>query len=295
MFDSHAVGWHDVAEAKSARTDHPGGAETTCGATAAGSPPVATRNIRGDRMRDERGKPPAFQWYPKDCDTDESIRLMDDRELGFFIRCLNHAWLNDGLPNNLEEIARLIGRSKVYVEKVWQRVGHSFVLCQDGRLRNQRQEKERETQTSFRASRKAAAHTRWEQKQSTSNARAYPHAERTECSAICNLHTASANPSPSPPADFDLRPWADSIYAVWPIKDKYHIWTRYLSDTPELHDPAWREAYVEKAKAWAEHFADPFAPKKQDLADWHFNGNWKYDPPKPKSRPKSQLEEWLAQ
>lgn len=95
------------------------------------------------------GKAPAFQWYPKDCDTDENVRCMDDAEFGFYVRCLNHAWLNNGLPESLEDIARIMGHTHGKIKKYWNRVGRCFVLS-DGRHKNSKQEGQRVTAREFR-------------------------------------------------------------------------------------------------------------------------------------------------
>jgi len=125
-------------------------------------------------------KAPAFQWYPKDCDTDENVRAMDDREFGFYMRCLNHSWLNNGLPSDLGELARVMSRSRSYVEKIWQRVGKCFELV-DGRLVNKTQEKQRSTVREFVESRRSAANARWgaSKMECIDDARAL----RTDCSA----------------------------------------------------------------------------------------------------------------
>jgi len=109
-------------------------------------------------------KPPAFQWYPKDCDTDENVRGMDDREFGFYMRCLNHAWPNFGLPGNVSEIARVMHRPVPYVEKIWIRVGKCFVFDDSGRLVNPKQEEQRKEQEAYRESKRLAASTRWKSK-----------------------------------------------------------------------------------------------------------------------------------
>lgn len=130
---------------------------------------------------------PAFQWYPKDCDTDENVRLMDDREFGFYMRCLNHSWLNFGLPLESGERARVLGRTQNYVEKRWERVGRCFVI-QDGRYVNLRQESQRTQQLQRSRAMAEAASKRWSGnagQQCSSNARALP----KQCS-----------PSPSPSA-----------------------------------------------------------------------------------------------
>jgi hypothetical protein len=139
-------------------------------------------------------KAPAFQWYPKDCDTDEKVRGMDDREFGFYIRCLNHSWMNDGLPEDLGELARVMQRPAAYVRRVWARVGKCFAPDGQGRLRNLKQEEQRRGYQQFRESRRNAAEARWEKhKQSTSNARAL----HLECSASAS---PTANTPPPPPS-----------------------------------------------------------------------------------------------
>ncbi len=91
-----------------------------------------------------RKKLPYYPLYPSDFDADENIRGMDDAELGFFIRCLNHAWVNRGLPADPEEIDRVIpGRRAKPFAETWTRVSRSFVPSSDGRLVNPRQEAER--------------------------------------------------------------------------------------------------------------------------------------------------------
>ena len=92
------------------------------------------------------GKLPYYAFYPSDCDTDERVRAMDDAEFGFYVRCLNHAWINGSLPSDLDELARVIGRDPEYVKRVWRRVGQCFVPhpSDPGRLVNPRQEAERE-------------------------------------------------------------------------------------------------------------------------------------------------------
>ncbi len=126
-------------------------------------------------------KPPAFQWYPKDCDTDENVRAMSDQEFGFYMRCLNHCWLNAGLPAELPEMALVMGRKLSYVEKVWKRVGKCFEI-RDGRFVNPKQEDQRGSAREFVESRRRAANMRWssKQEQSTRNA----HASTVQCSPL---------------------------------------------------------------------------------------------------------------
>lgn len=118
-------------------------------------------------------KLPYFPWYPQDCDTDERVRTMTDQEFGFFVRCLNHSWVNDGLPDSVAEIARIIGRTPAYATRMWKRIGPCFEL-HEGRLRNPRQEQERIKAKTTSLARSNAAASRWDkQTECKSNANAY--------------------------------------------------------------------------------------------------------------------------
>lgn len=86
-----------------------------------------------------------FKWVPKEADADERLRAMDDREYGFFMRCLNHAWQNGGsLPADLSELARVLHRRMMYIGQVWPRVGKCFVPLEgdESRIVNPRQWRE---------------------------------------------------------------------------------------------------------------------------------------------------------
>jgi uncharacterized protein YdaU (DUF1376 family) len=89
---------------------------------------------------------PYFKWYPGDAETDEKYSSMTDAELGFYHRCLNRSWLNDGLPVNLDELARVMKVSRKYLDRVWTRVGMCFAVSDSSpdRMVNPRQEKERQ-------------------------------------------------------------------------------------------------------------------------------------------------------
>ena len=149
-------------------------------------------------------KAPAFQWYPKDCDTDEKVRMMDDEHFGFYVRCLNHAWLNYGLPENLSDIAMALGRRPSKVIKLWEKVGICFELLEK-RWVNVKQEEQRKTVREFVESRRKAAVTRWEQRDAKKelDARASENGCKTDARGLhvqCSASaSASANTPPKPP------------------------------------------------------------------------------------------------
>lgn len=89
---------------------------------------------------------PYFKWYPADADTDEDFRAMTDAEVGFYLRCLNHSWLNKGIPADSKARARTLRVTQSYGDKQWLTVGKRFEPSLDdpARLINTRQEIERE-------------------------------------------------------------------------------------------------------------------------------------------------------
>lgn len=86
---------------------------------------------------------PYYSLYPKEFDADERIRSMDDAELGMFMRLLNHAWINDGLPEDPEMVRRIFRYSAEEFSQKWSVVSACFPVSGDGRRRNRRQEEER--------------------------------------------------------------------------------------------------------------------------------------------------------
>ncbi len=89
---------------------------------------------------------PFFKWYPADADTDQNFRAMDDADIGFYIRCLNHAWINGSIPADPKERARVLRTRLNTANKRWQRVGKCFVTSSlhPDCLINSRQEAERD-------------------------------------------------------------------------------------------------------------------------------------------------------
>lgn len=86
---------------------------------------------------------PYFRWYPADAESDSKYASLDLAELGLYHRCLNHAWLNNGIPDDLTELSRELRIPEKEVRRLWPRVSRCFVVSPDMRARNPRQEEER--------------------------------------------------------------------------------------------------------------------------------------------------------
>lgn len=122
---------------------------------------------------------PYYTLYPQDFDCDEHIRMMDDSELGMFMRFLNHSWINNGLPAATEDLQRLFRYAPDTFNQQWVRVSPCFPISADGRRRNERQEQERlkaveKTEQAKRAAK--SRHAPAQRKQSVRTADAMPRA-----------------------------------------------------------------------------------------------------------------------
>jgi len=100
-------------------------------------------------------KPPAFQWYPKDIETDEAVILMDNREFGAYVHLLNHGWIHEGIPIDEESQARLVKEPLAQWRKMWLAIKVKWAQHPEDphKLVNPRQERERLKQAEHRAER----------------------------------------------------------------------------------------------------------------------------------------------
>ncbi len=124
-----------------------------------------------------RNKLDYFPFFPKDCETDESIRLMDDAELGFWVRLMCYQWPNGSVPSDVETLLRgLYGtapggipRTAAYVRKIMGGPVAQRMLphpTREGRLADPRLLKEREIAETLSTGRskngKTGATSRWQ-------------------------------------------------------------------------------------------------------------------------------------
>lgn len=96
-------------------------------------------------------KAPAFQFYPKDFLTDERVGLMSHTERGIYVTLLCLCWLEESLPADLSQLARLVNVKAGQFERLWS--GGTLPACfmeVDGRLRHPRLDFERDKQDAYR-------------------------------------------------------------------------------------------------------------------------------------------------
>ena len=117
--------------------------------------------------RSKREKPPAYLWYARDALSDTAMLSMTNEVEGIYRRLLDHAWLEDGLPADLDRVAPLcrVGDDRAKFDVIWMQLSPLFPQGPDGRRRNPRQETERKKQQKRSRARQLAARARWEKEQ----------------------------------------------------------------------------------------------------------------------------------
>lgn len=121
-------------------------------------------------------KSPAFQMYPADFLADQNTIVMSVSEIGAYCLLLFVCWNENGLPNDMNELARSARMPLKQFQLTWEkRIRRCFLMREDGKWTHKRLEKERDKQIVNRAKRQAAgekgAERRW---QTHSNAMANP-------------------------------------------------------------------------------------------------------------------------
>lgn len=115
-------------------------------------------------------KPPAFQFYPSDFLSDENVVLMNNQEVGCYIKLLCFCWKQGSIPNRISKIAKLCGEDEKTMAQLWESIKPCFRKNGEGdRYSNPRLEKERQKQIEFRQERsksgKKGAISRWSNKE----------------------------------------------------------------------------------------------------------------------------------
>lgn len=106
---------------------------------------------------------PYVRWYPADFDEDEDVQVMTDEQVGFYLRLLNYAWRNQGLPSDVALLIQIFHKSRRDFDRLWKVVGKKFVLDSNNeRYTNKRQEKERTHAHSKSESATNSVRTRYE-------------------------------------------------------------------------------------------------------------------------------------
>src|SRR5262245_51108861 len=95
-------------------------------------------------------KAPAYQWYPKDYDTDEAVKLMTYEQEGIYRRLLDHQALHGSIPADPSQIAMLVPKvpQKRFLN-LWPGIAGKFTNI-GGRLVNQKLERVKADTAAFK-------------------------------------------------------------------------------------------------------------------------------------------------
>lgn len=232
-------------------------------------------------------KSPAFQIYPAEFLADGNTIVMNTTEIGAYCLLLFVCWRENGLPDNVDELAVLARMTDKQFQSAWdKRIKRCFQMRDDGRWTHKRLEKERDKQVTNRAKRQAAgqrgAEARW---QTDGNAitESQPHknpviARDGLSSSDCSLQSSDCS-LPTSPSGKEKRPAkkqrderADhpalvayrEIRGRFPSKDVWDLVIQALGDHPDT--TKMRECWL----AWRGH---NYAPENLAwLVDWYING-----------------------
>ncbi len=95
-------------------------------------------------------KAPAYQWYPKDYETDEAVKLMTYEQEGIYRRLLDHQAFHGSIPAIPSQIAMLV--PKVPLKRflsLWPGIAVKFTAV-DGRLVNRKLERVKADTAAFK-------------------------------------------------------------------------------------------------------------------------------------------------
>jgi len=125
------------------------------------------------RRRRLQHKSPAYQWYPKDYQTDAAVVLMTLAQEGAYRRLMDVCWLENGLPTDTALLWRLAkADSRDHFERELWPVMYQKFSERDGKLHHSRLDVERKKQRKNRKARQLAAKARWEKGQQCGDANA---------------------------------------------------------------------------------------------------------------------------
>ena len=218
---------------------------------------------------------PFYKMFPKDFDTNEKVRMLDCREAGVYLFALNHAWINDGLPGNDDDIGRVLKIPVRDFRESWPAVKRCFFVAEDGRLRNARQEEERKK--AQEKSEKATNAVGQRKDRSGSVKRTLYERKSNEDIRASDYEDVFKEPDKTEESGFDLSDWFEEIYTRHPKKKDRGLAAQYLSELP-VADPKFRAEFDRVHRLWCVEWSVDRAQFITPLAQWILDQGWKYPP-----------------
>ena len=94
-------------------------------------------------------KAPAYQWFSKDWQSDEAVKVMSYEQRGIYRELLDHQWLEGSIPAAVPELAASLKIPLRRFEKIWPAIAKKFKPKGRGRLANRRLERQRAEQIAY--------------------------------------------------------------------------------------------------------------------------------------------------
>jgi uncharacterized protein YdaU (DUF1376 family) len=144
-------------------------------------------------------KAPAFQFYPKDYETDEHVKLMTLEQEGAYLRLMCHQWLHESIPDDVSQLALICRTSAAKMRKLWPGIAPCFPVSEIGRRANRRMSNDNEELKRFRENRAlagAAGGKAKAAKQTPSTAKPEPVAKASPPFSVLQPATANGNGLP---------------------------------------------------------------------------------------------------
>lgn len=125
-------------------------------------------------------KSPAFQIYPADFLADAKTLVMSASEIGAYWLLLCVCWRENGLPDDLDELAAIARTPVKQFQKSWEkRIQRCFMKREDGKWTHKRLQTERDKQIENREKRQKAgekgAAERWQTDRNAISAKSHSH------------------------------------------------------------------------------------------------------------------------
>ena len=144
---------------------------------------------------------------------------MDDADIGFYIRCLNHSWINGGIPADPKERARVMRTQRGAADKRWLRVGKCFVPSPNypTMLVNSRQESERELAYIKSVKASESAKSRYERNANAERTQSERTARASDSVFVSGVSSLKSISSKKP--ESETSPRFEEFWERYPVKD----------------------------------------------------------------------------
>lgn len=192
---------------------------------------------------------PAFQFYPAEFLADANVVMMNNRELGCYMKLLCFCWREGSIPSEISKIAKLCGEDGTVMAQLWVAISSCFGIAIDdpSKLVHPRLEKERQKQEEHRKERSESglkgANSRWNkdlQKDGSANGSAIKQPMAKNGSSSSSSSSSSSIKNNTSVSAFAVPDWID--------KPTWELWLKTRKGKKMI--PEQMEAQIKKLAKW---------------------------------------------